>query len=523
MIKLSNVRLPLKYGKETLRAEAARKLHTREDIISRAELFRLSLDARDKGDIHYIAALIIEIENENSFLHHKDAEKYVPYVYPQPAVSRLERRPVVAGSGPAGLFAALILAYAGARPILIERGMDVDSRIKAVETFQRGGPLDPECNVQFGEGGAGTFSDGKLTTGTKDPRLRKVIDEFIAAGAPEEIAYLAKPHIGTDKLTTVVKNIRNKIINLGGTVRFGCRLTDMVIEADALRGVVTSLGGIDTDALILATGHSAGDVFALCAEKGLLMERKPFSVGVRIEHPQEQIQRMQYGAAGGLPPADYKAAVHLPDGRGVYTFCMCPGGEVIASASEERTVVTNGMSRFARDGKNANSALLVSVNPEDFETDDLFAGVKLQRRLERGAFYMGGGNYRAPVTLAADFIKGQKTAALGSVEPSYPIGVTPADLRRLFPDFIADALARGLVLIDRRLRGFARPDAPLTGVESRSSSPLRITRDAGLQSSVRGIYPCGEGAGYAGGIMSAAVDGIRCAESLLSRKSYEFR
>ncbi len=518
MIKLSNVRLPLKYDGDILRAEAARKLHTREGIISRAELFRLSLDARSKSDIHWLATLIIEIENENSFLHHKDVEKYVPYVYPQPAVSRLERRPVVVGSGPAGLFAALILATAGARPILIERGMDVDSRVRAVETFQRGGPLDPECNVQFGEGGAGTFSDGKLTTGTKDPRLRKVIDEFVAAGAPEEIAYLARPHIGTDKLVTVVKNIRNKIIELGGTVRFGCRLTDLIIEKGRLTGAVTTLGPIDADRLILATGHSARDVFALCAEKGLLMERKPFSVGVRIEHPQEQIQRMQYGRAEGLPPADYKAAVHLPDGRGVYTFCMCPGGQVIASASEEKTVVTNGMSRFARDGKNANSALLVSVNPEDFDSDDLFAGVKLQRRLEKGAFYMGGGNYRAPVTLAADFIKGQKSAALGEVEPSYPIGVTPADLRRLFPEFIGSALAQGLTLIDRRLHGFARPDAPLTGVESRSSSPLRVVRDAGLQASVRGIYPCGEGAGYAGGIMSAAVDGIRCAEAVLASK-----
>lgn len=517
MIKLSNVRLPLKYDKETLRAEAARKLHTKESIIPLAELFRLSLDARDKGDIHWLASLIVEIENENSFLRHKDVEKYLPYIYPQPAVSRLERRPVVAGSGPAGLFAALILAYAGAQPILIERGMDVDSRIKAVEAFQSGGPLDPETNVQFGEGGAGTFSDGKLTTGTKDPRLRKVIDEFVAAGAPQEIAYLAKPHIGTDKLVAVVKNIRNKIISLGGTVRFGCRLTDMVIENGALRGVVTSLGEIDTDALILATGHSARDVFELCAQKGLSMERKPFSVGVRIEHPQEFIQRMQYGRTEGLPPADYKAAVHLKDGRGVYTFCMCPGGEVIASASEERTVVTNGMSRYARAGKNANSALLVSVEPWDFRSDDLFAGVKLQRKLERQAFYMGGGNYRAPVTLVADFLKGQKTTALGRVEATYPIGVTPADLRGLFPEFISEALAQGLILIDRRLRGFALPDAPLTGVESRSSSPLRIVRDAGLQSSVRGIYPCGEGAGYAGGIMSAAVDGIRCAESLLSK------
>ena len=518
MIKLSNVRLPINYNKDILRAEAARKLHTKESIISRAELFRLSLDARDKGDIHYLAALLVSIENENSFLNHKDAEKYVPYVYPQPAVSRLLRRPVVAGGGPAGLFAALILAYAGAGPILVERGRDADSRAKDVAAFQRGGALDPESNVQFGEGGAGTFSDGKLTTGTRDPRLRKVIAEFIDAGAPEEIAYLAKPHIGTDRLIEVVKNLRRKIIALGGTVRFSCKMTDLYIENGHLRGVMTTLGPINTDNLILATGHSARDVFALCAEKGLMMERKPFSVGVRIEHPQAHIQKMQYGSAGGLPPADYKAAVHLKDGRGVYTFCMCPGGEVIASASEENTVVTNGMSLHARSGKNANSALLVSVNPEDFDSDDLFAGVKLQQKLERRAFYMGGGDYRAPVTLTADFLKGQKTVSLGSVEPTYPIGVTPADLRKLFPKFIGDALAEGISLIDRRLRGFALPDAPLTGVESRSSSPLRILRGADLQASVRGVYPCGEGAGYAGGIMSAAVDGIRCAEAVLTNK-----
>ena len=517
MIKLSNVRLPIDFTDETLKTEAARKLHTKESIIKFARLFRLSVDARDKGDIHYLASIVIDIENENAFANHKDAEKYIPYVYPQPPVSRLERRPIVVGSGPAGLFAALILAYAGARPILIERGKDVDSRIKDVESFQKYGVLRTESNVQFGEGGAGTFSDGKLTTGTKDQRLRKVIAEFVAAGAPEEILYLAHPHIGTDKLVTVVKNIRKKIIELGGTVRFECRLTDLYIEKGALRGILTSQGIYETDNLILATGHSARDVFTLCAEKGLLMERKPFSVGVRIEHTQKQIQKMQYGDVKGLPPAEYRAAVHLKDGRGVYTFCMCPGGEVIASASEENTVVTNGMSRFARNGRNANSALLVSVNPEDFGNDDLFAGVKLQRKLERQAFYMGGGNYKAPVTLVADFLKGQKTAAIGAIEPSYPIGTTPADLRKLFPEYISNALAEGIMLIDRKMRGFACPDSPMTGVESRSSSPLRICRGADLQSSVRGIYPCGEGAGYAGGIMSAAVDGIRCAEAVLMK------
>ncbi len=515
MLKIINVRLPIAYDDGDLKAAAASKLHTKAGIIDSVRILRLSVDARDKGSIHYLASLAVEIKNENAFLDHKDTEKYIPYVYPQPPVSRLRRRPVVVGSGPAGMFAALILASSGAAPILIERGWDVDSRLKDVEAFQSRGVLDPESNVQFGEGGAGTFSDGKLTTGTKDPRRQKVIDEFINAGAPEEIGYLSKPHIGTDKLVTVVRNLREKIKSLGGEARFNCRLTDLIIENGHVRGIVTSQGTIDTDDVILATGHSARDVFSLCAQKGLIMERKPFSVGVRIEHPQSMIQSMRYGSAKGLPPADYKAAVHLEDGRGVYTFCMCPGGEVIPAASEENTVVTNGMSRFARDGKNANSALLVSVEPADFLSDDLFAGVKLQQKLEHQAFYMGGANYKAPVTLAADFIKGQKTAALGSIEPTYPIGVTPSDLRKLFPQFIGDALSKGLVLIDRKLKGFACPDAPLTGVESRSSSPIRICRGEDLQSSVKGIYPCGEGAGYAGGIMSAAVDGIRCAEAVL--------
>lgn len=515
MLKISNLKLPIGFDGERIKLAAAEKLRTGLNMILSAELLRLSVDARDKSNIHYSAAVKAEVKNESRFLKLKDVETYSPYVYPQPPVSRLSRRPVVVGSGPAGLFAALILAYSGAEPILIERGEAVEQRTKTVARFQKLGILNPESNVQFGEGGAGTFSDGKLTTGTKDPRQRKVIEEFIAAGAPEEIGWLAKPHIGTDKLIGVVKNIREKIIALGGTVRFNCVLKDIYTENCRLTGINTSLGSIEAEALVLATGHSARDVFELCHKKGLTMERKPFSVGVRIEHPQELIQRAQYGGEEGLPPADYKAAVHLKDGRGVYTFCMCPGGEVIASASEENTVVTNGMSNFRRGGRNANSALLVSVSPEDFQNDDLFAGVKLQRKLERQAFYMGGGNYKAPVTLVGDFLKGQKSVSIGNIEPTYPIGVTPSDLRKLFPAFIADALAQGIPLIDRKIRGFASPDAPMTGVESRSSSPVRICRGKDFQSNIRGIYPCGEGAGYAGGIMSAAVDGIKCAEAIL--------
>lgn len=517
MLKISNLKLPIGFTDEQIKTAAAEKLRARPDAIESVKLVRLSVDARDKSAVHYSAAVKANVKNENRFLKLKEVEIYEPYVYPQPPVSRLRRRPVVVGSGPAGLFAALILAYAGAEPLLIERGEAVDERLKTVESFQKNGVLNPESNVQFGEGGAGTFSDGKLTTGTKDPRQKKVLEEFIAAGAPEEIGYLAKPHIGTDNLRGVVKNIRKKIIDLGGEVRFNCALKDIYTENGRLTGIATTLGDIETDDLILATGHSARDVFELCHNRGMLMERKPFSVGVRIEHPQSLIQRAQYGSTKGLPPADYKAAVHLKDGRGVYTFCMCPGGTVIASASEENTVVTNGMSNFRRDGKNANSALLVSVAPEDFKNDDIFAGVHFQRKLERQAFYMGGANYKAPVTLVGDFLKGQKSVALGDIEPSYPIGVTPSDIGKLFPDFVTAALREGIVLIDRRIRGFANPDAPLTGVESRSSSPLRLLRGDDLQSNIRGIYPCGEGAGYAGGIMSAAVDGIKCAEAVLTK------
>ena len=425
------------------------------------------------------------------------------------------------GSGPSGLFAAHILAICGAMPILIERGMDVDARRKAVDTFFTGGKLDTECNIQFGEGGAGTFSDGKLTTGTKDPRQRKVLQEFIKHGAPEEILYAGKPHIDTDLLSGIIKSIRQEIISLGGEVRFGCKLEDIYIKDNAVYAIKTSSGDIDTDNVILAIGHSARDTVKMLLSHNILMERKSFSVGVRIEHPQKLINEALYHSfKDELPAADYKTAVHLKDGRGVYTFCMCPGGSVVAAASEENSVVTNGMSNFARDGENANSALLVSVHPADFEGDDVLSGMDFQRKLEKTAFYMGGGNYYAPIQTSADFLKGQKSVSLGSVNPTYPIGVTPSNLKQLFPDFITNALSEAIPLMDRKIKGFALPDAVLTAVESRSSSPVRIVRGEDFQSSVKGLYPCGEGAGYAGGIMSAAVDGIRVAEYLLGKEAF---
>ena len=483
------------------------------------EIIKDSIDAHRRGEIRRCVSAAVKLRGESRFYAIKGVEKYERYEYEYPLPSRLEKRPVVVGSGPAGLFAAHILAVCGACPILIERGLDVDARKKAVEGFFNGGKLDTECNIQFGEGGAGTFSDGKLTTGTRDGRQRKVLNEFIKHGAPEEISYAGKPHIGTDLLSGIIKNMRKEIISLGGEVRFGCKLTDIYIRDNRVTGIKTNKGDIETDNVILAIGHSARDTVKMLLSHNILMERKSFSVGVRIEHPQKLINEALYHSYKDiLPAADYKLAVHLKDGRGVYTFCMCPGGSVVAAASEENTVVTNGMSNFARDGENANSALLVSVLPTDFKGDNVLSGMEFQQKLEKSAFYMGGGNYFAPVQTSADFIKGEKTVSLGNVKPTYPVGVTCSNLKQLFPEFVTESLREAIPLMDRKLRGFALPDAVLTGVESRSSSPVRIIRGEDFQSSLKGLYPCGEGAGYAGGIMSAAVDGIRVAEYILGKR-----
>ena len=519
MIKITNLFLPIKYTREDVKNAIKKKLRVGDYDILDFEVIKDSIDAHLRGEVHRCVSVAANLRGEMRFENVKGVSKYQKYCYEYPPVSRLSKRPVVVGSGPAGLFAAHSLAVCGAEPIVIERGMDVDARKKAVSGFFDGGKLDTESNIQFGEGGAGTFSDGKLNTGTKDPRQRKVLDEFIKHGAPEEIGYIGKPHIGTDLLTGIIKNMRNEIIALGGEFRFSCKLEDIYIKDNHIVGIKTSGGDIDTDKVILATGHSARDTVKMLYDHNILMERKSFSVGVRIEHPQKLIDEALYHSfAKDLPAADYKAAVHLKNGRGVYTFCMCPGGSVVAAASEENTVVTNGMSNFARDGKNANSALLVSVLPEDFEGDDVLSGIEFQRKLEKSAFYMGGANYYAPVQTSADFIKGEKSVSLGDVEPTYPVGVTPSNLAKLFPDFVTQSLQEAIPMIDRKIKGFALPDAVLTGVESRSSSPVRIVRGDDFQSSVKGLYPCGEGAGYAGGIMSAAVDGIRVAEYLLGKQ-----
>ena len=429
----------------------------------------------------------------------------------------LKARPIIIGSGPAGLFAAFILAKAGASPLVLERGKPVEARQRDIEAFQQTGVLNPDSNVQFGEGGAGTFSDGKLNSGIHNPLCRAVLEIFAAHGAPEEILYEAKPHIGTDRLRTTIANLRNQIIALGGEIKFEEKAEALLIEDQKICGVKTNKGTYSADQVILAIGHSARDTFEMLREAGISMEQKAFSVGARIEHPQSLINEAQYGKyAPFLGAADYKLSYHTAKGRGVYSFCMCPGGVVIGAAGEEGGVVTNGMSNFARDAENANSALLVGILPTDYNQGDVLDGMRFQRAIEQAAFRAGGGNYKAPCQRLGDFMQNRPSSAFGSVRPSYLPGVTLGNLWGLLPDFACESLKEALPIFDRRIKGFSLPDALLTGPETRSSSPIRILRDDTLQSpTARGLYPCGEGAGYAGGIMSSAVDGIRCALKIL--------
>ena len=521
MILLRNLRLEEGEVLSALRKKAARKLGIPEEDILELRPVKRSLDARKKNDIHFLcsAALTLRKGEERALRRGgKDAAPYEPPAYELSWV-RTDERPVVAGFGPAGMFAALALAWAGARPIVLERGKDAVSRARDVEAFRRGGALDPESNVQFGEGGAGTFSDGKLNTGTHDRRMFWVLKEFAAHGAPESVTWDAKPHIGTDILIDVVQNIRKEILALGGEVRFETRLDGLVMENGALTGVrVTHHGGtsaLPCRHLILALGHSARDSFEMLNKLGVPMERKPFSMGLRIEHRQADIDLAQYGRPRGkLPPADYSLNVHLPDGTSAYTFCMCPGGKVFAAASEEGGVCTNGMSYSKRDGENANAALLVTLHPEDFPGEGVLAGMAWQRELERRAYAISG-SYRAPCQLSGDFLARRKSVGPGRVTPSYTPGVTWCELHELLPERITSVLEQAIPALGKKLKGFDDPDAVLTAPETRSSSPVRILRDESLQSAVRGLYPCGEGAGYAGGITSAAVDGLRCAEAVL--------
>lgn len=526
MIRITQIKVPIDHSIQDLHQAAADHLGIAPAEIIAVHVRRQSIDARKRTTLFFVYTLDLELSPETSI---QDASLYrtapdLRYTPPAPAPEKEAPRPVIVGAGPCGLFAALILAQNGYRPLLLDRGREAVERSASVDLFWKTGVLDPESNVQFGEGGAGTFSDGKLNTGIKDRenRCRKVLEEFVAAGAPEDILYDSHPHIGTDLLVSIVQKIRQTIIKLGGEVRFQNKVTGLRIEDGILRGLIINDGQeIETRHAVFAIGHSARDTFALLKDSDVAMEQKPFSIGCRIEHPQKLVDQALYGVHADHPrlgPAPYNLVHHCKNGRSVYTFCMCPGGEVIAAASGPGQVVTNGMSLRARAGTNANAALLVGIQTSDLQGDDPLAGVAFQQQWERKAFVLGGENFHAPTQRVEDFLQGVPSKSLGGVEPTYTPGVTLCDLTPCLPAFAKEAMGEAIGAMDKKLKGFALPDALLTGVETRSSSPVRILRDKDLESlTVRGLYPAGEGAGYAGGITSSAVDGIRVAEMVAEK------
>lgn len=517
MIRLKDIKIKKDLTEGEVFLQAIEKNKIKQEEVKFWYIYKKSIDARNKSDIYYNYIIDMELIDKNK---ENKYEKVKQYQFPKIKVSRQSNfRPVIIGTGPAGLFAGLTLVDNGIKPIILEKGKKVEDRIKDVEEFIKNKKFNSSSNIQFGEGGAGTFSDGKLNTGnSQNCYSRKVLEEFVRFGAPQEILYMAKPHIGTDNLVKIVRNIREYIISKGGEIFFNENVTDFEIKNGEIKAVICSRK-IETDTVILAIGHSARDTFKRLYELGVNIQPKNFAIGVRIEHLQKDINKAQYGEKTKLklPSADYKLVYHASNGRTCYTFCMCPGGQVMASNSEENTIVTNGMSNFARNGENANSAVLVNVTVDDYYKNSSLDGIYFQENLEKKAFELGGKNYNAPVQRLEDFLENRTTTKFGKIKPTYLPNVTCSNLNKILPEFVAETLKEGIVELDKKMHGFADKDAILTGLETRSSSPVQITRNQEtlISSNVKGLYPCGEGAGYSGGIMTSAVDGIRCGIKVL--------